>query len=222
MNAPAANISSNAAAEPAAGDAVALLEHLGPGPGDFVPLPEAAAFQPVRDARSLRRFLRQYFETVLGPVELPAVVAAWDFTRQGCTRELIAYDQALAEAKALQPFRRASVAVGRRQLGRLQPLSDERVVRRYRAAAAEGVVEAWHPLVFGMGLALYSIAPRQGLWHFARQTMTGLALAASEAAGISGAQCAEAVAEVFARLPELVNRVMAARLPEQDSFVSVS
>jgi urease accessory protein UreF len=67
----------------------------------------------------------------------------------------------------------ASWRVGRRQLNRLRPLRDLRVVQKYLSALDAGTVRGWHPMVFGVVLAAFGIPLRQGLVHYATQTATG-------------------------------------------------
>ena len=109
---------------------------------------------------------------------MPVITRARAHAARGHLRELIALDREL-EIKPIWPiFASASRRVGRAQLERLQPLRDERTVRRYLAAVQAGEATGWHTVVYGLTLAVYSLPLRHGLLAYARQTLAGLALAA--------------------------------------------
>src|SRR5262245_21879397 len=104
------------------GDAHPLLEQLG-SPDDLAlaaTMP-AIGLQRVIDLPSLRSFLENYREQVLGPVELPSIVTAYHRAARGEARELIALDASLRGQMVLKPFALASCRVGQRQLSRLRP-----------------------------------------------------------------------------------------------------
>jgi urease accessory protein UreF len=52
-------------------------------------------------------------------------------------------------------------------------------VQRYLKAVDAGEAHAWHSVVFGLVLAVYSLPLRQGLAHMAYQTLGGFTQAAS-------------------------------------------
>lgn len=99
---------------------------------------------------------------------------------RGELRELIAQDQRLNEQIGLTPFAAPSRRTGRLQLARLSPLRDDRIVQRYLAAVKSGKAHGWHTIVYGLTLALYSLPLRQGLLHYAQETLTTLAKNAAE------------------------------------------
>lgn len=127
----------------------------------------------VVDARSLRTFLEDYRDQVLVPVELQVVRDAYWHTARYEVRELIALDSSLSRLAVLTRFAEASRAAGRHQLKRLLPLRDQRLVRRYWQAVELGQAQGWHAVVFGMVLSLFSIPLRQGMIHYAHQTLSG-------------------------------------------------
>ena len=131
------------------------------------------------DLAALQTFLDTYLTQILLPLELPAIAEACGRVRRGETRELIALDRQLAGEARLAPFASASRKIGALQLQRLKPLRDERTVQRYLSAVESGRAEGWHTLVYGLTLAVYSFPLRQGLLHYARETISGLALAAA-------------------------------------------
>src|SRR5467141_3627956 len=61
----------------------------------------------VDSVTSLGRFLEAYQSQVLIPCELPAIQRAFRHASRNETRELIAYDQVLAEELTLKPFANA-------------------------------------------------------------------------------------------------------------------
>ncbi|MGB0578726.1 MAG: urease accessory UreF family protein [Limisphaerales bacterium] len=136
-------------------------------------------FKPVRDLASLDEFLGEYIGQILVPIELPAVLSAWQFTEHSQVRELIELDADLSRDEALGQFRAASCAVGRRQLSKLRPLRDHRVIQRYWQAMEEGRAAAWHTLVYGILTSTYSLPLRQSLTHLSQQTLGGFALSAT-------------------------------------------
>src|SRR4026208_1131595 len=80
------------------GDPHPLLEQL--GSADELAVPGAVAhaieFQKVSDLPSLRQFLDAYRKELLIPVELPAIVSAYQHAARGETAELVALDERLA------------------------------------------------------------------------------------------------------------------------------
>jgi urease accessory protein UreF len=127
----------------------------------------------VADFETLRRFVRSYQQRVLMPLELPAVLRGFEHATRFELRELVAYDQQLAAMPELNPLAEASRRVGRHHLTSLRPLHDDRFVRRYLAAVDEGRAHAWHTLVYGLTLSIYSLPLRQGLISYAAQTTRG-------------------------------------------------
>jgi hypothetical protein len=121
--------------------------------------------------------LDTYQTRVLAPIELPAIARASLHAARGEWREILLLDSQLATEPLLAPFADGSRQIGRVQLERLRPLRDERVARRYLAAVESGQAHGWHTIVYGIMLAVYSWPLRQGLIHYGRQTIAGLAAA---------------------------------------------
>jgi len=160
----------------------------------------------VVDLPSLRMFLDRYQCEVLGPVELPLIQRAAQHAHRHEVRELLALDCALTQDPRLTRFAAASQAVGRAQLWRLRPLRDLRLVRRYWAAVEARRAMAWHPLVYGVILAVFSIPLRQGLLHYGGQTLGGFLDAAATALRLGVVDRAALAAEIDRALPVLVQR----------------
>ena len=201
--------------EPAAwlGDWHPLVEQLGSTNG-LVALGEVSTslrIPLVHDLSSLRRFLRDYQRRILLPLELPAIQAAFDRTNRHELRELVELDQQLAREAALKPFAEASRRVGQTQLQKLRPLRDERVPRRYLEAVERGEASAWHTLVYGLTLALYSMPLRQGLLGYGFQTTRGFIYSAARSLRLSEMDCREVLEELCASLPEAVETLIAQR-----------
>jgi urease accessory protein UreF len=167
---------------------------------------------PVRDVASLRRFLGDYQKHILLPVELPAIQRAFDHTCRHEVRELIAFDRQLAEEPVVRPFAEASRRVGQCELQKLRPLRDERIVKRYLAAVAGGEAHAWHTLVYGLTLALYSMPLRQGLLGYGFQTSRGFIYAAAKPLRLSEHDCRALLGELCQPLPAAVESLIARQL----------
>jgi urease accessory protein UreF len=194
-------------AENLLGDFCALLRQLGVrGTLPACDTPLALPSEPIAGLPVLQSFLNAYLTQILLPLELPAIVEACDRVRRGQTRELIALDRQLAGETRLAPFASASRKIGVLQLQRLKPLRDERTVRRYLCAVESGRAGGWHTLVYGLTLAVYSFPLRQGLLHYARETLSGLARAAAGPAAFSDPPCQEMLETILARLPKAVER----------------
>jgi urease accessory protein UreF len=169
------------------GDPHPLIEQLG-SPGGLGALAGAfgaAEMGQVRSLPELRAFLQDYHARILRPLELPAIQRSFGHAARGEARELIAFDEQLAGEPALQVFAAASRVAGQRQLNRLRPLRDARLVQRYLAAVESGAANGWHTLVFGLTLAVYSFPLRQGLLAYAQLTTRGFIDAASQPLAIS-------------------------------------
>ncbi len=193
------------------GDACELLAQLG-APEALPTLALAATaltLEAVRDEATLRRFLAGYREQVLLPTELPAILAAHGHACRGELRELIALDRSLASDSRLREFRAASAAVGRRQLSKLRPLHDQRLVQRYLRAVENAEAHGWHTLVFGIFLAQYSLPLRQGLALYAQRTLGGFLDSAGATLRLPVAVCDKLFTEATAPVTNAVNGLLA-------------
>lgn len=154
--------------------------------------------------------LERYRVTLLEPVELPAVAAAHRHAACGEALELIALDESLAgthpEWLQLAP---ASQRFGTDHLKRLQPLRDERVVQRFLDAARKGRAGANHPVVFGLTMAVFSIAPRQGLADYAQSALEAVVATAAGKLNLTQANCEDLIDRSQASLPKAIERMVA-------------
>ncbi|NBV21608.1 MAG: hypothetical protein EBS05_06760 [Proteobacteria bacterium] len=198
-----------------AGDARELLEQLG-APEALPALSLATAaltLEAVRDAATLRRFLAGYRGQILVPVELPAILAAHGHAGRGELRELLALDRALGAEVRLREFRAASAAVGRRQLSKLRPLRDQRLVQRYLRAVEAGEAHGWHTLVFGVFLAQYSLPLRQGLLLYGQRTLGGFLDSAAASLRLTQDEGDEIFAGATRPLVDEVNGLLVPSVP---------
>jgi urease accessory protein UreF len=188
------------------GDPHPLLEQL--GSGDDLALAGTVAaltdFQGVASVPALRSFLDAYRAQILVPIELPAIVAAYHHAVRGEARELIELDQRLRTEVSIQKFAVASYRVGQRQLSKLRPMRDQRLVQRYLGAIEEGRAHGWHTLVYGVSLAMFSLALRQGLQHYMEQTVRGFVESTSKTLHLGVNECDSVVADQMVHLPASV------------------
>ncbi len=165
----------------------------------------------VHDLPSLRNFLTCYQKQLLLPIELPAIQRAFDHTCRHEVRELAEFDRQLAGEPALKSFAEASRRIGQTELLKLRPLRDERIVRRYLEAVERKEANAWHTLVYGLTLALYSMPLRQGLLGYGFQTTRGFIYSAAKALQLSENDCRSLLDELCANLPAAIENLIAQR-----------
>jgi len=191
------------------GDLAPLAEQVGSADG-LVALSSAASrqFHRVTDVRSLRCFLGDYQSTILFPLEWPAICRAYGHASRYEIRELIELERQLDQEPLLQSFATASQRVGKTQLKRLRPLRDQRLVQRYLHAVQTGEAHAWHTVVYGVILALYSLPLRQCLVSYAQQTTLGFIRSACGSLPLTAAECETLMAEAGSGFPEAVNRLL--------------
>lgn len=177
----------------------------------LVPLSAVAAslrLPQVQDVAALETLLQAYRVKLLLELELPAICRACHHAARNEVRELVALDQALARRRRWRPLAEASRRVGRGQLERLRPLRDQRVVQRYLQAVEQCQACAWHTLVFGLTLALYSVPVRQGLLAYARQALAGLIRTAARPLRLSRTECQQLLDRLCADLPQQLDKVV--------------
>ena len=90
-------------------------------------------------------------------------------------------------------------------------MRDARVVRRYIEAVDAGKASGWHPVVYGVLLAVHSIPLRQGMAHHALQVASVLARSTEGHLGHDSERTAAGfVAEVAASIPALLDPALKA------------
>ena len=82
-------------------------------------------------------------------------------------------------------------------------------VQRYLNAVEAGQAQGWHTLVYGLTLAVYSLPARQGLLHYARQTLFGFIYAAARPLQLGEADCRLLLEELCAALPKELASLLA-------------
>lgn len=192
-------------------DTRALNEQLGSAEEltTLSPIARAHELSKVHSLPTLREFLNHYLHEKLGPAELPSIHAAWQCANQNFSRELVELDLKLAHDFSTDDFKLASRHVGKRQLNRMRPLKDLKVVQRYCEAVNDGKAHGWHTLVYGMVLSVYSIPLRQGLLHYGRQTLGGFIHNAARSLSLPEKDCLELQVEMSALLRPAVEQTIA-------------
>ncbi len=198
------------------GDLTGLLEQIG-RPPELIALAPSLNPKLIRDTATLEKFLEAYAQRLLLPIELPAIARAWTHASRGETRELIALDQELTNQPLLTFFATPSREIGQMQLANLRPLRDQRVIQRYLTAVDSAQAQAWHTLVFGLTLFIYSLPLRQGLCHYAEQTMFALADIAARRAGLNPVECRQIAVKVLSGLPSAIEKTL---VPQDSPFVA--
>jgi urease accessory protein UreF len=191
-------------------DARPLTEQLGSADELTTLSPIACSHQltKIHSLGSLRDFLIQYREEVLGPTEFRHIYAAYDLASQNHVRELLELDLQLAKNPAVESLQLASRHVGKRQLNRLRAMKDLRLVQRYREAVNEGKAFGWHTLVYGVVLSTYSLPLRQGLLHYGRQTLGGFIGTAARSLDLRDDAMLSLQVELNSSLPNLIEQTI--------------
>lgn len=83
------------------------------------------------------------------------------------------------------------------------------MVRRYLEAAERGEARAWHTVVYGLMMSVYSLPLRQGLIHYGTQTLRGFVVSAGTSLGLPEPQLEELHGQLCSRLPGLVEIALA-------------
>jgi len=192
------------------GDLHPLAQQLGSAEG-LVSLSTAShslQLSHVDSVASLQQFLEAYQAQILIPFELPAIQRAYRHASRHETRELIAFDQGLAEETVLKPFANASRRVGQAQLKRLRPLRDHRLLQRYLRAVESGLANGWHTLVYGVTLSAYSLPVLQGLTSYEKQTLLGFMHAVSRTLRLSENDCRDLLDRLSPSLPQYMEPIL--------------
>jgi hypothetical protein len=93
-------------------------------------------------------------------------------------------------------------------LKRFRPLKDHRVVQRYLRAVESAEAGAWHTLVYGLVLSVYSLPLRQGLFDYARHTFSGFARSLAGYLHLSAPDFQNLLAGIEAQLPGEVDQIL--------------
>ena len=190
----------------ASGDVRGLAEQLA-APDLEAPAGWPPSLAAVNSVETLARFVSHHTTEILSAREWPVILKAWQLAREGKARELVELDAEWGREVGRTDFAGASFRVGRRQLSKLRSLRHERVIQRYLAAIEDGSARGWHPVVYGVVLAVYNLPLRQGLTHFGTQTLASLVTAVERSRRLPSGACQNlldaACAQLPGRLPEL-------------------
>jgi len=88
-------------------------------------------------------------------------------------------------------------------------LRDQRLVQRYLHAVEAGEAHAWHTLVYGMILSLYSFPLRQGLLNYAQLTTRGFVDSVAGRLRLAESQCREVTEEMDLQFRAAIEKVLA-------------
>ena len=197
------------------GELTALTAQLGaPDVAELTQVSPEGELCKIRNLPELRRFLKDLVTHSVVARELPVILRAFQHAQRGESRELIALDAGLQSTATAHALSSASQRVGRSQLRKLRPLRDERTVQRYLAAVERGEASAWHTIVYGLVLALFSMPLRQGLLHYASQTLNGFVQSAAGRLGLTTAACEELVDECARELSTAIDGILRMESPE--------
>ena len=170
----------------------------------------ALGMGPLTSADELAVALERYRTTLLEPIELPTLTKARRLASHGRTKELIALDQNfLGNHPEWLPLAAGSTRFGRDYLARLRPLRDERVVQRMLEAVQAGQTPGYHPIVFGLTMAIYAIPERQGLADYAQGALAAVIASAAGKLDLTQEDRAELLAPSQAHLPSAIDRMVA-------------
>jgi urease accessory protein UreF len=170
----------------------------------------AGSLKGIGSAEQLRQFVANFQSEKLSVEELPIILRSYNHARRNEGREIIQLDRSLKLTTPNDPLAAASVRVGRNQLRRMRALRHEKVVSKYWDAVRDGEASAWHTVVFGVVLGVYSIPLRQGLHHYSQQTVRGFLEAGAASLRLREAEVDELESSLLAGPPALVERVLAA------------
>ena len=188
------------------GDVRALLDQI----GSAAPNAEVPPIQRPDSFKAVTQFLQNYKQGVLIKHEWPAIYRAHHHASHNECQELIALDESITREEALAPFSEASRRIGQFQLKRLAPLRGERVLSRYLTAIDEGRAQGWHTLVYGLTLAVYSLPARQGLMHYAHQTLRSYLESAAHSFSVSEEATRAELEELLRDLPQELEKLLEA------------
>ena len=164
----------------------------------------------ITSTAELTVLLERYRITLLEPVELSTISHAHHLASRGRARELIKLDEAfLGNHPEWLRLSAGSIRFGNDCLSRLRPLRDERVVQRMIEAVRFGKTPGHHLTVFGLTMAAFSIAPRQGLVDYAQAALKAVVATTTETLKLTQADCKLLLARSHAPLPKAIDRMVA-------------
>jgi len=196
------------------GDVRALARRIGGVPqSGATPAASAVGSHLPSASVNWRVWVTGYAREVVIAQEWPAVVAAWSHASAGRVDALLDLDRSWGARMGMQPLAEASFRAGQRQLNRLRPLKEVRLIQRYIAAVEAGKAHGWHPMVYGVMLAVFALPLRQGLVHYAEQVLGGLIEGIPDAGRLPETERSRLLEEIGAELPPALGRLLPALQP---------
>lgn len=193
---------------PILGDVQELSRQLG---SPDLMLQDSALFlhtEVIGDVASLGEFLEKFRDEVLARVDLPVICRAHQLASSNQGIELISFDQEYGKTPRLGQFSQPSREAGKRQLRRMHPLRDHKVVQKYLRAHESGSADGWHSIVYGLTMAVYAIPLRQALLNYSEKTISVMAESAMFARQLSVLECRDLVDKILSTLPAIVEKVL--------------
>lgn len=181
------------------------------GSPDLMLQDSAALFlhtESIKDVQSLEKFLTKFRDEVLAAVDLPVICRAHQLASANQGVELISFDQEFGKRPQLGKLTLPSREAGKRQLKRMHPLRDHKVVQKYLRAHENGSAAGWHSIVYGLTMAVYAIPLRQALLNYSEKTISVMAESAMFSRQFSVLECQALVEKVLATLPAIVEQVL--------------
>jgi urease accessory protein UreF len=194
------------------GDLAGLTEQIG-GDGAKVSVGDAIDGGPfqlsgVVDLKSLRKFLVEYRNRLMVPIELPTIIQASLMVERGEFRELMDLDQSLSRKPEMKIFSESSRWIGQCHARTMRGMKDHRTVWRYCDAIRTKTAFGWHPVVYGVVLAAFSIPVRQGIVNYCEQVINGFADSAAARLDLGGKEVALMKTETIAEMALLIDHAI--------------
>jgi urease accessory protein UreF len=92
-------------------------------------------------------------------------------------------------------------------------LRDHRLLQRYLRAVDDGLAHAWHTLVYGVTLSVYSLPILQGLISYEKQTLLGFMHAVSRTLRLSEGDCRSLLDQLSPSLPQPAEPILGEEHP---------
>ena len=164
--------------------------------------------ESIKDLPSLAKFLEKFRDQVLTGVDLPAICRSHQLASTNQGIELICFDQEFGKTLRLGKLTQPSREAGKRQLKRMQPLRDHKVVQKYLRAHENGSAAGWHSIVYGLTMAVYAIPLRQALMNYSEKTISVMAESAMFSRQFPVVECRDLVDKILSTLPAIVEQVL--------------
>lgn len=132
----------------------------------------------VRTEAHILASTRALIEDGLAGVELPAVLHAHSYARDGQVERLAALDALMSALKPIDAFRSSSLKTGRRLLESAAAVIDDPVLRDYQSSVRRHAVTGHHAIAWGVVCASCGIDAESAALAFASTAVQGQTAAA--------------------------------------------